>query len=55
MNIRDVLRDLLVLAERDEVQIDGEWGRCRSIEQIEADGDLPEAIIQARNALRELK
>ena len=49
--MREALANLLKLAERYEVKIDGEWGCCRDIEQIEADCDLPDEIVAARAAL----
>lgn len=44
---------LLKLTEAYEEQIDGEWGSCRAIKQIEDDGDLPDEIVQARVAIAE--
>ena len=41
----------LTLMEENEVQIDGEWGLSRTLDQIDREGDLPEAIITARAAL----
>jgi hypothetical protein len=49
------LEDALVLLESQETQIDGEWGDCRGLEQIEKDGDLSREIIQAREALANAK
>lgn len=46
------LRALLDLAEEWEVAIDSEWGRCRSLDRIEADGDLSGEIVRAREALK---
>lgn len=45
------LQDALFLLESYVVQIEGEWGCGRSLEKIEADGDLPEEIIAIRAAL----
>lgn len=38
--------------QRGEVKVDGEWGDCRNLKQIETDGDLSPEIIQAREALK---
>lgn len=45
------LKSLLSLAEADAVTIDGEWGLCRTLEQLDADGDLPDEILTARVAI----
>jgi hypothetical protein len=37
--------------EQDEETMDNEWGRNRSIAEIEAAGDLPKEILDARAAL----
>ena len=47
----EALGKLIALAESDAVQIDGEWGNCRTLEQMEAEGALPSEIIAARAAL----
>jgi hypothetical protein len=39
----------------DATCIDGEFGSCRSLEEMEADGDLPEALVLARAALAKAK
>jgi hypothetical protein len=48
----EALRDLLAWAECAEAKLDGELGLCRSIEEIERDGDLPEEISAARAAIK---
>lgn len=52
---RDAMKDALEVAiaqmEYDAAKIDGEWGGCRSIDELERDGELPEAIVLARAAL----
>lgn len=45
------LEDLVRGAEMDKEQIDSEWGSGRTIEEIEADGDLSKRIINARTVL----
>lgn len=47
------LKSLLALAEESEVWLDGDWppGACRTIEQLESDGELPPAIMVARELL----
>ena len=50
--VRQALEDLEKLA----VTIDWEWGSCRSLAEIEADGDLSPVVIDLRQALeRKLK
>ena len=49
----EVLRNLLDLAERAEVQFAEEGGSCRTPEQEAADGTLPYEIIDARAAILE--
>ena len=46
------LEDAAEQMERDAAKIDGEWGACREIEEIERDGDLPDALVKARAALK---
>lgn len=50
--LRAALTALLAMAEQCEVQIDHEWGFCRTLEQIEADGDMSPEIIAAREVLK---
>jgi hypothetical protein len=38
----------LALLEIWAVQIDGEWGSCRELRELENDGDLEPEIIEAR-------
>ena len=49
------LEELLQLALSDleayELRAEGEWGSYRSLEEIGAEGDLPESIIRIRKAL----
>ena len=45
--VRAALEDLEKLA----VTIDWEWGSCRSLAEIEADGDLSPVVIDLRQAL----
>ncbi|MBA4285430.1 MAG: hypothetical protein C0434_07855 [Xanthomonadaceae bacterium] len=49
--MREALTGLLKLAEVYSVKIDGEWGAGRSLAEIEADGDLEDEIVAAREAL----
>jgi hypothetical protein len=51
----EALKSALELLEHNAVDIDGEWGSGRSLEQIELDGDLNEEIIKAREALTKAK
>ena len=47
----EALQGALNLLEEYEVKIEGEWGICRNIAKIEADGDLPTEITKARAAI----
>ena len=47
----EALKSALELLEYNAVDINGEWGAGRSLEQIELEGDLNEEIIKAREAL----
>jgi len=38
----DLLNEMIQYIEEVEEQIDGEWGMCRSVSKIIADGDMPE-------------
>ena len=51
--LREALRNLIAWAEHAEVQIDGEWGNCRNLAEMEKDGDLSDELIAARAALGE--
>ena len=44
----EALEEALLKMESDEERIEGEWGSCRSLEQLEKDGDLDDAILKAR-------
>lgn len=48
-----LLREALEELEQYELKVEGEWGSCRSIEQLEADGHLPPIILKLRAALSE--
>jgi hypothetical protein len=50
-SVVEALADLLDLAEDYECRIDDEWGSGRSLKQIEKDGHLPKAIVNARAAI----
>lgn len=39
----------------DEVQIDGEWGHCREIEQLYADRDVSPALLIVMGMIREIE
>lgn len=56
---RDELLAALEMAveqmESDAVQIDGEWGCGWSLDEIEKAGQLPEAILKAREAIARAK
>lgn len=47
----DSQRELLALVEQWAVQIEGEWGMCRDLDELEKDGELRPEIIRARAAL----
>lgn len=42
---------LITWAENAEVTIEGEWGACRSLEELDSAGELAEEIYAARAAL----
>lgn len=44
----EALEEALLKMESDEERIEGEWGSCRSLEQLEKDGELDDAILKAR-------
>jgi len=49
----EALEELVKFAEEAEVLIDDrEYGQARSLEKIEADGDLPPAVLKARAAIK---
>jgi len=50
-DLRDASVKALALLERNAVTIDGEWGDCRSLEELERDGALPIEILNLRNAI----
>jgi hypothetical protein len=50
-DLRDASVKALALLERNAVTIDGEWGNCRSLEELERDGALPIEILNLRNAI----
>jgi glutaredoxin len=50
--LRKAAEDALKLLEEWAVQIDGEWGMCRDLEELERDGRLPEEILALRRVLR---
>jgi len=50
-NLREASGKALALLERNAVTIDGEWGDCRSLEELERDGALPEEILGLRKAI----
>ena len=47
----DALEQSLLAMIKMEEALDGEFGSCRSIEQIDQDGDTPECITDARAAI----
>lgn len=49
--LREALEASIEQMEYDAAKIDGEWGDCRSIDELERDGELPEALVLARAAL----
>ncbi len=51
IDMRTAAEEALRLLERWAVTIDGEWGNVRSLEEIEADGDLPQEIVNLRAAI----
>lgn len=53
--LRKALGPLIELAERDEQQIENEWGGSRSLERLEADGELAPEILNARAAMAATK
>lgn len=42
------LREALAQLEEWEVKIDGEWGSCRDLDELESDGELSDATLKAR-------
>ena len=50
-NLREASAKALALLERNAVTIDGEWGHCRSLEELEQDGALPEEILGLPKAI----
>lgn len=46
-----LLRQALTKLEECHVSIDGEWGHCRELEQIDADGDQWAEVIAIREEL----
>ena len=49
--LKEALRGAVGQMEMDAVQIEGEWGDCRSLQKMEEDNDLPDALVEARAAL----
>jgi hypothetical protein len=47
----EALKEACEQMESDAIQIDGEWGNCREIKELERDGDLPNALVTARAAI----
>lgn len=47
----EALKGALENLEKYAVIVDGEWGSCRDLEGLEADGELPECIKDVRAAL----
>lgn len=52
--LRDHLEAVLCAAERSEEFIEGERGKGKSVEQLYADGEMPEELVAARAFLAEL-
>jgi hypothetical protein len=50
-DLRDASVKALALLERNAVTIDGEWGDCRSLEELERDNALPIEILALRRAI----
>jgi regulator of replication initiation timing len=50
-DLHKAAEEALRLLERWTLTIDGEWGAVRSLEAIEADGDLPVEMVKLREAL----
>ncbi len=46
--------EALKLLEDWAVVIDGEWGACRDLEELERDGRLPKEILYLRAALKHI-
>jgi hypothetical protein len=51
MNDREIMMQALDALIRYEIDADGEWGECRSMCQIDADGDTPPIITALRERL----
>ncbi len=49
--LEEALQASLTQMEEDIITIDGEWGSCRSLEELESDGELWSEIVQARKML----
>ncbi len=49
--LEEALQAALTQMEEDIITIDGEWGSCRSLEELESDGELWSEIVQARKML----
>ena len=45
----------LTLLEEWQLTIEWEWGDCRSLEEMEEEGDLRPEIVRLRKALSEVK
>ena len=52
--MREALRKALKWMEDAEVQIESEWGSCRSLDQLQADGDLSDEIVMVRALLAKM-
>lgn len=48
---RSALQDALSFMESAEMRIEGEWGKCRTIGELERDGNLSPEIFKVRAAL----
>lgn len=49
--IRDVLEEALGVLESYEVQIDSEWGTCRTIDELYADGCVDGLLLKIKALL----
>lgn len=49
--LRKLLEDVKEYIEGTEVQIDGEWGSCRDLEELQEQGAMPELYARVNAAL----
>jgi hypothetical protein len=55
LTLVDVLEKAIAQMEDDAATIEGEWGTGRNLEELELNGELPEALLEARAYLAFVK